>query len=169
MKMNLAPIERAFIHLCWVQKLFWSHIKHRYHSDSSDVGWNLHYFISSPSSGDLVDLCAMPLSVQDRHTIETVWKKKGWSARNICSEFPGRNWSVTTVHDLIQKGWRRRDLQTIAINAPKTTDSNTSTRITVLSYLCLISDQNNFCTQQRWINAFSIGAKIIFIGSIFFE
>lgn len=45
----------------------------------------------------------MPLSAKDRHTIETVFEEKGWSARKMCSEFPGRGWSKSTVHDVIQK------------------------------------------------------------------
>lgn len=45
----------------------------------------------------------MPLSEQDRHTIETVFLEKGWSARKMCAEFPGRGWAVTTVHDVIKK------------------------------------------------------------------
>jgi hypothetical protein len=45
----------------------------------------------------------MPLSEKDRHTIETLFKEKGWSARKMCAEMPGRGWATTTVHDVIQK------------------------------------------------------------------
>jgi transposase len=45
----------------------------------------------------------MPLSQEDRHAIKVIYQEKGWSARKICSEFPSRQWKITTVHDLIKK------------------------------------------------------------------
>lgn len=45
----------------------------------------------------------MPISEKDRHTIETVFLEKGWSARKMCAEFPSRGWAVMSVQNIIKK------------------------------------------------------------------
>ena len=45
----------------------------------------------------------MPLSEKDRHTIETLFKEKGWSARWMCAEMPGRGWPRSSVQNVLRK------------------------------------------------------------------
>ena len=39
----------------------------------------------------------------DKAIIMACWTEKGWNARRILKEFPGKNWKRSTVHDLIKK------------------------------------------------------------------
>jgi len=45
----------------------------------------------------------MVLSEGDKDVIQTCVTEKGWGARRIVKEFPGKRWSVRTIHRMIKK------------------------------------------------------------------
>ena len=45
----------------------------------------------------------MVFSESDKAVIQACWTEKGWGARKIVREFPGKDWKVVSVHRLINK------------------------------------------------------------------
>lgn len=45
----------------------------------------------------------MPLSEKDKHTIEVLYKEKGWKADRFIKEFPSKNWPRSSVYNLLKK------------------------------------------------------------------
>ena len=45
----------------------------------------------------------MVLSSSDKAIIEACYLEKGWCGKQICKEFPSKQWKMTTVNDLIRK------------------------------------------------------------------
>ena len=139
MKMILAPIERAFIYLCWVQKLFWSDIKHRYDSDSSDVGWNQRlswtgerlYRDRSEPFASLEELGAAAKKAWSEISMESV--------RKSIEHFRTRLELVGS-----QDGGPIQHLARWLPSSPLPKRRIRTLLLKSLSHLCLISDQNKF-------------------------